>query len=61
MPWTAQIHLKPFGYREAAQFHRGYSLVDKARTYFVCGGIPHYLRCFDADRSVEANIRTKAL
>ncbi|MFO0761159.1 MAG: ATP-binding protein [Byssovorax sp.] len=53
---TAQIKLLPFGYREAALFHPGYSLVDKARTYFICGGIPQYLRCFRPDRSVEENI-----
>jgi hypothetical protein len=52
---TAQIHLKPFGYREAAQFHPGYSIVDKARVYFLCGGVPLYLRCFSPRNSVEAN------
>lgn len=53
---TAQIQLRPFGFREAALFHPGYSLVDRARAYFVCGGIPWYLRRFDASRSIEANI-----
>lgn len=53
---TAQILLKPFGYEEAAEFHPRYSLVDWARTYFICGGVPLYLRSFSEDRSVEANI-----
>lgn len=53
---TGQILLRPFGFQEAAEFHPRYSRVDQARTYFVCGGIPHYLRCFAADRSVEANL-----
>ncbi|MCP4347795.1 MAG: ATP-binding protein [Desulfobacterales bacterium] len=53
---TAQIFLKPFGYREAGGFHPGYSLVDMARTYFICGGIPWYLDFFDTQRSVEMNI-----
>jgi AAA+ ATPase superfamily predicted ATPase len=58
---TAQIHLRPFVFREAAAFHRGYSAVDKAMTYFVCGGIPLYLRHFDRRRSVESNIETLIL
>jgi AAA+ ATPase superfamily predicted ATPase len=58
---TAQIHLKPFGYREAAKFHPSYSLVDRARTYFICGGVPLYLQYFAPDRSVEMNIAANFL
>ena len=58
---TAQIHLRPFAFREASSFHRGYSLVDKALTYFVCGGVPLYLRHFDGHRSVESNLETVIL
>jgi len=58
---TAQILLKPFAYHEAAQFHPKYSLVDQARVYFICGGIPLYLRCFDQGRSVAMNIRENFL
>lgn len=53
---TAQIFLKPFGYREAALFHPSCSLVDRAKIYFICGGIPLYLRYFSSHRSVEMNI-----
>jgi len=53
---TAQILLKPFGFNEAAEFHPAYSLVDRARTYFVCGGVPLYLKYFAPDRAVEMNI-----
>lgn len=53
---TAQILLRPFPYHEAAKFHAAYGEVDRARTYFLCGGVPHYLRHFRADRSVEANL-----
>lgn len=53
---TAQMLLKPFGYREAALFHPSYSHVDRARTYFICGGVPLYLKTFTDARSVEANI-----
>jgi len=58
---TAQIHLRPFGFREARQFHPGYSLADAARTYFICGGVPLYLRQFDGSRSVEKNIQDTLL
>lgn len=53
---TAAIRLEPFGFREAAEFHPRWSHEEKARAYFVCGGIPAYLRRFDARRSVAQNI-----
>lgn len=58
---TAQIQLRPFGYREAAEFHPGYGLVDRARTYFLCGGVPYYLRFFSDRVSVETNIARQLL
>lgn len=42
---------------ETRDFHPGYSLVDSARTYMICGGVPMYLEQFDAGRSFEVNIR----
>jgi AAA+ ATPase superfamily predicted ATPase len=53
---TGQIFLKPFGYRDAALFHPHASLVQRAMTYFICGGIPLYLRYFESGRSVLQNI-----
>jgi AAA+ ATPase superfamily predicted ATPase len=53
---TAQILLRPFSFGEAVKFHPGYGPVDQALAYFVCGGVPLYLRYFDDARSVEANI-----
>lgn len=58
---TAQIQLRPFGFREAAEFHPGYSLVDRAKTFFLCGGVPFYLRFFSDSRSVETNVRRELL
>ncbi|MCP4590912.1 MAG: ATP-binding protein, partial [bacterium] len=58
---TAQILLRPFGFREARRFHASYSLVDAARTYFVCGGIPLYLLSFDSQRSFETNLHENFL
>jgi AAA+ ATPase superfamily predicted ATPase len=58
---TAQIHLQPFGYLEAAQFHPRWSLLNRARAYFVCGGVPMYLKAFDPARSFEANVEDNLL
>ena len=58
---TAQILLRPFGYREAAEFHPSYSLEDRARTYFLCGGMPFYLRFYSSARSIEQNIAATLL
>ena len=58
---TAQILLRPFGYREAALFHPRYSRIDQARTYFLCGGIPLYLNRFADGRSIEGNIAAELL
>ena len=54
---TAQIHLKPFGYLEAAAFHPRWSVSDRARAYFLVGGVPQYLLCLNDGQSVDSNIR----
>ncbi len=53
---TAQILLRPFGFRESAAFHPGWSHADHAQAYFVCGGLPAYLECFARAASVEQNL-----
>lgn len=53
---TNQIHLKPFGHREATQFHPGWSRINQARAYFVCGGVPLYLRALPTERSFETGV-----
>ncbi len=58
---TAQIKLQPFGYREAAAFHPRWSRTDQATAYFLCGGIPLYLRAFDPDRSIRENVESNLL
>jgi AAA+ ATPase superfamily predicted ATPase len=58
---TAQIHLKPFSYLEAAEFHPSWSLLERARAYFVCGGVPLYLEMFEQERSVEQNVEAVIL
>ena len=56
---TAAIRLEPFGFREAAGFHPKWSREEQARAYFVCGGVPAYLRRFDPERSVAQNIASE--
>ncbi|MDE0224058.1 MAG: ATP-binding protein [Gammaproteobacteria bacterium] len=58
---TAQIHLRPFGYQEAADFHPRWSVADRARAYFLVGGIPQYLLGLDDTRSIDTNIREHML
>ena len=58
---TAQIHLQPFGFREAARFHPRWSLEDQAKAYFLVGGLPQYLLCLDDTRSIDRNIRSNLL
>lgn len=53
---TGSLKLEPFSFLEAARFHPRWSNEEQARAYFVCGGIPAYLRRFDSDLSVEQNI-----
>lgn len=58
---TAQILLKPFAYHEAAQFHPQWGWPDRAKAYFLCGGIPHYLLCLSDDYSIAKNIERNFL
>ena len=58
---TAQIHLQPFGYLDAARFHPRWSLADRARAYFLVGGLPQYLLCLDDGRSIDGNMRRSLL
>jgi AAA+ ATPase superfamily predicted ATPase len=58
---TAQILLRPFSFGEAALFHPNYSIAEKARTYFICGGVPLYLKLFKPNVSVQGNIRANFL
>ncbi|MBI4602880.1 MAG: ATP-binding protein [Planctomycetes bacterium] len=58
---TAQILVKPFNYLEAAEFHPRWSVIDKAKAYFLCGGIPLYLRFFSPADSIRTNIENNFL
>lgn len=58
---SGQIHLKPFPFWEAAEFHPDESPVNKAAIFFICGGVPQYLKRFSSRLSVEENIRREIL
>lgn len=58
---TGQILLRPFSYRDASLFHRSWSYSDCAMAYFICGGIPLYLRFFDERYSIAGNIEKTLL
>ena len=58
---TAQIHLKPFGYLEAAEFHPRWSPADRARAYFLVGGVPQYLLCLSDGKSIAGNFKEQLL
>ena len=58
---TAQIQLQPFGYLEAARFFRRWSAADRARAYFIVGGLPQYLQCLDDSLSIRHNIQRHLL
>ncbi len=58
---TSQIKLEPFPFHEAGRFHPRWSPTERARAWFVCGGIPAYLQRFDPAHSVEHNIQTQLL
>ena len=58
---TAQLLLRPFGYREAVSFYPELSVSEAVLFYFLCGGIPFYLKLFSARDSAETNIQKNLL
>ena len=53
---TAQILLRPFSHLEAGRFHPDMGIPGRAMVYFICGGIPYYLRFFHSADSIPMNI-----
>lgn len=53
---TAQIHLSPFGYRDAAKMLPGISPEELVVYYAAFGGTPYYLSAIDTSESFEANL-----
>lgn len=53
---TGQLQLGPLSYLEAAELFPRWPAEDRARAWFICGGVPAYLRTFSPDRSIDQNI-----
>ena len=53
---TAIYRLAPLPFDDAVRFFPGYSAEEKMIAYAILGGIPHYLKQFDPDRSLADNI-----
>ncbi len=58
---TGQIFLQPFSFLEAGEFHPHWSATEKAKVFFICGGIPYYLQFFSQTESLDTNIRNNFL
>ena len=58
---TGIYKMKEMGFYDAIKFFPNYSDIDKVLAYSVLGGIPHYLRQFDADISLAENIKKNIL
>ncbi|PWG61868.1 ATP-binding protein [Bifidobacterium callitrichidarum] len=54
---TAQIHLQPFDYLDAARFLPAASPEDLVRYYATFGGTPYYLALLDSSATYEDNVR----
>jgi hypothetical protein len=49
----------PFNYRDAALFTPNYTAEEKAICYGVTGGVAKYLSMFQADKSLDENIKNQ--
>ena len=58
---TGIYKMKEMGFYDAVKFFPDYSDRDKVLAYAVLGGIPHYLRQWDAKLSVDENIKRNIL
>lgn len=58
---TGVWQLTPLGYREAGEFFPEWPQEDRIRAHAVVGGIPHYIRQLDPDRSLAWNVARNVL
>ena len=58
---TGILKMTEMGFYDAIQFFPDYSHEDKITAYSVLGGIPHYLKQFDSDATIEENIKRHIL
>lgn len=53
---TGQMRIEPLSFADAGGFFPRWSLEERARAWFVVGGVPAYLRQFDPGGSVAQNL-----
>ncbi len=58
---TGIYKMNEMGFYDAVKFFPGYSDKDKFLTFSILGGIPHYLRQFNPEISLEENIKKNIL
>lgn len=58
---TGIYKMAPLPYTDAIEFFPNYSDEDKMTAYSILGGIPHYLRQFDPNASIQENVIKKIL
>ena len=58
---TGIYKMEAMSFYDAVQFFPNYTDRDKIIAYSILGGIPHYLRQFDADLTLEENIKRNIL
>jgi AAA+ ATPase superfamily predicted ATPase len=58
---TGILKMVALNFYEAALFFPNYSTFDKILAYAILGGIPHYLKQFDDNLSLEENIKKSLL
>lgn len=58
---TGVYKMEPLPFHDAIKFFPNYSDKDKFLAYALLGGIPHYLRQFDSNLTLEENIKRKIL
>ena len=58
---TGIYKMTEMGFYDSILFFPGYSAKDKVLAYSVLGGVPHYLRQFDPNRTLEENIKRHIL
>ena len=58
---TGIYKMKEMSFGDAAKFFPNYLAIDKIIAYSVLGGIPHYLKQFDINLTVEENIKRNIL
>ena len=58
---TGILKMNEMDFYDAIKFFPSYSNLDKILAYSVLGGIPHYLKQFDQNKTVEENIKFNIL